>query len=78
VYDPVFNLGLLYLKESTLKQERGNTPNNARAAQWLEKANEISPNNVNCLHALQLVYAQAGNQDQIEKVNNKLKQITNQ
>jgi tetratricopeptide (TPR) repeat protein len=78
VYDPAFNLGLLYLKEGTLKQEKGNTPNNARAAQWLEKANEISPNNVNCLHVLQLVYAQLGNQDQINKVNNKLKQLTNQ
>src|SRR6202012_469871 len=48
-YDPIFNLGLLYFKESTIKQERGSTPNNTRAAQWLEKANEISPNNVNCL-----------------------------
>jgi len=77
-YDPIFNLGLLYFKESAVKQERGNTPNNTRAAQWLEKANEISPNNTNCLQLLQLVYAQAGNQEQINKVNNKLKQLTNQ
>lgn len=78
VYDPVFNLGLLYLREGTIKKERGNTPNNSRAAQWLEKANEISPNNVNCLQMLQVVYAQLGNEDQINKVNNKLKQLTNQ
>jgi len=77
-YDPIFNLGLLYFKESAKKQERGNTPNNARAAQWLEKANEISPNNKNCLQILQQVYTQAGNQDEINKVNNKLKQLTNQ
>ncbi|MDP9078742.1 MAG: hypothetical protein M3O71_15025 [Bacteroidota bacterium] len=78
VYDPVFNLGLLYLREGAIKKEKGNTPDNTRAAQWLEKANEISPNNINCLQVLQVVYAQLGNQDQINKVNNKLKQLTNQ
>jgi tetratricopeptide (TPR) repeat protein len=78
LYDPIFNLGLLYLKESARKKEKGNTPDNTRAAQWLEKANEISPNNVDCLQVLQIVYAQSGNQDQINKVNNKLKQLTNQ
>ncbi|WP_428331351.1 tetratricopeptide repeat protein [Mucilaginibacter sp.] len=77
-YDPIFNLGLLYFKESEVKKERGNSPNKTRAAQWLEKANEISPNDANCLHLLQLLYAQAGNQDQYNKVNNKLKQLTNQ
>ena len=77
-YDPIFNLGLLYFKESAKKQERGDTPNTERAAQWLEKANEISPNNKNCLQVLQMVYAQTGNQDEINKVNNKLKQLTNQ
>ncbi len=78
LYEPVFNLGLLYLKESESKKESGNTPNTARAAQWLEKANEISPNDVNCLKALQAVYAQTGNQNQINRVNNQLKQLTNQ
>jgi tetratricopeptide (TPR) repeat protein len=77
-YEPIFNLGLLYLKEGAKKQERGNTPNNTRAAEWLEKANEISPNNSNCLQALQLVYTQTGNEEEINKVNNKLKQLTNQ
>ncbi|MDB4923727.1 hypothetical protein [Mucilaginibacter sp.] len=78
LYDPIFNLGLLYLKESVTKQEKGNNPDNTRAAQWLEKANEISPNNADCLHVLQLAYTQAGNQDQINRINNKLKQLTNQ
>ncbi|WP_094570966.1 tetratricopeptide repeat protein [Mucilaginibacter xinganensis] len=77
-YDPIYNLGLLYLKESVIKQEKGDSPDNSRAAQWLEKANEISPNNANCLKALQLVYAQSGNEDQINRINNKLKQLTNQ
>jgi tetratricopeptide (TPR) repeat protein len=77
-YDPIFNLGLLYFKQSQLKQEKDNVQNQARAAQWLEKANEISPNDVKCLQVLQLVYAQTENQNQINKVNNKLKQLTNQ
>lgn len=77
-YDPIFNLGVLYLKEGAKKQERGNTPDNERAAQWLEKANEISPNNANCLQMLQLVYTQAGNEEQTNRINNKLKQLTNQ
>ncbi|MGN6397154.1 MAG: tetratricopeptide repeat protein [Mucilaginibacter sp.] len=77
-YDPIFNLGLLYLKEAAKKQERGNTPDNKRAAQWLEKANEISPNNTNCLQMLQLAYAQAGDSEETDRVTNKLKQITNQ
>jgi tetratricopeptide (TPR) repeat protein len=77
-YDPIFNLGLLYFKQSQLKKEKDNAQNEARAAQWLEKANEISPNDVKCLQVLQLVYAQIGDQNQINKVNNKLKQLTNQ
>lgn len=78
VYDPAFNLGLLYLRESSVKKEPADTADITRAAQWLEKANEIQPNNANCLRALQLVYAQSGNQEQLNEVNNKLKQITNQ
>ncbi|WP_183559404.1 tetratricopeptide repeat protein [Mucilaginibacter sp. SP1R1] len=74
-YDPVFNLGLLYLKQSAAKQ--GSSEDIGRAVQWLEKAYEISPNNVQGLKALQLVYAKTNNKDQLDKVNNKLKQITN-
>ena len=50
----------------------------AYAQQWIEKANEISPNDVNCLEVLKMVYAKTGNTDQSEKINNKLKQLTNQ
>jgi len=77
-YDPVFNLGLLYFKESIKKQEKGDGPDNLRAAEWLNKANDIAPNNINCLEVLQQVYAQAGNETQINRINNKLKQLTNQ
>lgn len=75
-YDPVFNLGLLYLKESTLKRDK-EADNLQRAAQWLEKANEISPYETKCLNLLQLVYTKSNNTEQLNKVNNKLKQLTN-
>jgi tetratricopeptide (TPR) repeat protein len=77
-YDPIFNLGLLYFKQSQLKQERERPENEARAKQWLERASEISPNDINCLQVLKMVYAQTGDQNQISKINNKLKQLTNQ
>jgi hypothetical protein len=76
-YEPAFNLGLLYLKQSTTGQGSGSQENLGRAIQWLEKAYEISPNNVQGLKVLQLVYAKTNNKDQLDKVNNKLKQITN-
>ncbi len=76
-FDPIFNLGLLYFKQSEIKQERSKEQNLARAVQWLEKANEISPNDVNCLQVLQLAYTGTGNEDQIKRIENKLKQLTN-
>jgi tetratricopeptide (TPR) repeat protein len=75
-YDPVFNLGLLYFRQSQQKSQNS-SQNSTLAAQWLEKANEISPNDVKCLKVLQLIYAQNGNQTQIDKINNKLKQLIN-
>jgi len=75
-YDPVFNLGLLYLKQSALKHDT-NKKNITYAAQWLEKANEISPNDVKCLQLLQIVYAQNGNDNQLKIINSKLKNLTN-
>jgi tetratricopeptide (TPR) repeat protein len=76
-YDPIFNLGLLYLKQGERRKEKG-TADIARSAQWLEKANEISPNDIKCLQVLRLVYAKTGNHDQENQVNSKLKQLTNQ
>jgi len=76
-YAPIFNLGLLYLRQSKLSEDKDKTQDESRAAQWLERANEISPNEANCLQVLKLVYQQQGNQNQINKINNKLKQLTN-
>lgn len=77
VYDPVYNLGILYFKMGILKHSEDSSKDIARAGQWLEKANEISPNDVKCLQLLQLVYTKTGNQDQIDKINTKLKLLTN-
>jgi tetratricopeptide (TPR) repeat protein len=77
-FDPIFNLGLLYLKQAELKGEKAASPNTYRALQWLEKANEISPNDTRCLQMLQLAYIKTGNTTQINRINNKLKQLTNQ
>lgn len=77
MYEPVYNLGVLYFRESITKHDKDNK-NLARAGQWLEKANEISPSDVRCLQLLQMVYAKAGNQDQLDKTTNKLKLLTNQ
>ncbi|MCC8426042.1 lipopolysaccharide assembly protein LapB [Mucilaginibacter sp. UR6-11] len=77
-FEPIFNLGLLYLKKSALKQGSEADKNLAYAQKWMEKASEISPNDTNCLEVLQLIYKKTGNKDQTEKINNKLKQLTNQ
>jgi tetratricopeptide (TPR) repeat protein len=75
-YDPTFNLGLLYLKKSV--QAGGSERNNImHATTWLEKAYEIAPNNINCLEVLRLLYKQTENRTQLDKINNKLKQLTN-
>ncbi len=77
-YDPAFNLGLLYLKQSALSKHEGESGRNlGMAVQWLEKANEIAPNNIKGLEALKLVYATTNNKDQLDRINNKLKQLTN-
>ena len=78
IYDPVYNLGILYFKTGILKHGEDSVKDLTRAGQWLEKANEISPNDVKCLQLLQMVYAKTGNQDQIDKINAKLKLLTNQ
>ena len=77
VYDPIFNLGLLYFKESLIFPSE-KIKNINLAAAMLEKANEISPNDIRALQVLQLVYAQTQNKKQLIRVNNKLKQLNNQ
>lgn len=78
LYEPVYNLGILYFKTGLLKHGEDSTKDISRAGQWLEKANEISPNDVKCLQLLQMVYTKTGNEDQADKINAKLKLLTNQ
>ncbi len=78
LYDPVYNLGILYFREGISKHGDNSRDDVARAGQWLEKANEMAPNDVKCLQLLQMVYTKAGNQEQIDKINSKLKLLTNQ
>ncbi|WP_462265526.1 tetratricopeptide repeat protein [Mucilaginibacter sp.] len=74
-YAPVFNLGLLYLKQSIIKPQSGGLENINRAAQWLEKASEISPKDTRCLQLLQVIYAKTGNNEQLNTTNEKLHQL---
>lgn len=76
-YEPVYNLGLLYFKES-LKPSEEKVNKSRLAADYLEKANEILPNDIKTLQLLQLIYTNNQNKSQLIKVNNKLKQLTNQ
>ena len=77
-YEPIFNLGLLFLKKSEFNLKKDNKQDLFQAKQWLEKANEIIPNDVKCLTALQMVYTKTGNQVDLQNINYKLKQINNQ
>jgi tetratricopeptide (TPR) repeat protein len=77
-YESIFNLGLLYLKKSAANNGTDKDKNLTFSQQWLERANEMSPNDVKCLEVLKLVYAQTGNKELISLIDNKLKQITNQ
>ena len=76
-YDPVFNLGLLYMKQAAGKKGEEGNPSLTRAAQWLQKAYEMAPKNVNTLKLLQLIYAKNGNDIQLSNINSKLQQLTN-
>jgi tetratricopeptide (TPR) repeat protein len=78
-YSPTFNLGLLYLKQAALSKKRDNTywANIDRSRNMLEKASEMNPNSEECLKSLQMLYLQTGNEIQLKKVQNKLKQLTN-
>jgi tetratricopeptide (TPR) repeat protein len=75
-YEPVFNLGLLYFKKSVQKNNN-NDKNITSAILWLEKANEMVPQDKKCLELLQLAYTKTGNQNQLDRVSNKLEQLTN-
>ncbi|MGN6181716.1 MAG: tetratricopeptide repeat protein [Mucilaginibacter sp.] len=77
-YEPVLNLGLLYLKIGLVRSEKGSGQHMNEAVTYLEKADEISPNEINGLKALQLAYTCTQNNNGLLNVNDKLKQLTNQ
>ena len=67
-------LGLLYLKAyiaDPTDQERQN-----KAQEYLLKANQIQPSEVNTLKSLAVLYSQSGDIIQLERVNNILNQLT--
>ena len=76
-HDPIYNLGLLYYKQSKIKKDNENVQNVALAEQWLEKANEIVPNDIKCLQVLQWVYTDTGNLNKRDNINNQLKLLIN-
>ncbi len=77
-YEPVLNLGLLYLKMGMVKSEKESGAHINKAVTYLEKADEISPNELKGLKALQLAYSVTKNNSGLMNVNDKLKQLTNQ
>ena len=67
-------LGLLYLKEYMADPDNADVQN--KAQEHLLKANQIQPSEVNTLKSLAVLYEQAGNVIQQERVNNILNQLT--
>lgn len=67
-------LGLLYLKEYITNPMDEQAQSNAQ--EYLLKANQIQPSEVNTLKSLAMLYKQAGNVVQQERVNNILNQLT--
>ncbi len=78
-YMPVFNLGLLYFKKALINKYNSHEyeANITNSKIYLEKANEMDPNTEKCLKALQLLYLQTENSNQLKKINTKLNQLTN-
>ncbi|RYE30951.1 MAG: hypothetical protein EOP42_11345 [Sphingobacteriaceae bacterium] len=75
-YDPVFNLGILYMKKELDNPERSATKYNT-AINLLEKANELNPNDPDFLQTLKLIYDKTGNTEQSNKISTQLNQIIN-
>jgi len=67
-------LGLLYLKEYLADPDNREKQN--KAQEYLLKANQIKPSEVNTLKSLAVLYDRSGNVLQLERVNNILNQLT--
>lgn len=75
-YDPVFNIGIIYMKKG-LATEDLTSPNYVLARRYLEKANELNPNDPQFLQTLKLLYDKTGDIEQANKINTQLNQIIN-
>lgn len=73
-YDANYALGLLYLNSFLINTKDDNAM--FQAKQHLIKANEINPNDIKALRALAILYSETGNMLQLEKINNKLNELT--
>ena len=73
-FDGNFELGLLYLKEYMAEPKDADKQN--KALEYLLKANQIRPSEVNALKSLAVLYDKSGNIIQLERVNNILNQLT--
>lgn len=67
-----FELGLLYLKE--YMQQANSTEKRNKAQEYLLKANQIKPSEINTLRSLAVLYDKSGDIVQLERVNNILNQ----
>ncbi len=75
-YDPVFNLGILYMKKGLADQSLPLEKYDL-ARTYLEKANELNPNDPEFLQTLKLLYDKTGNIKQSNKITKQLNQIIN-
>ncbi len=75
-YDPVFNIGVLYMKEGLNDQKTSEDKFN-QAQYYLEKADDMNPNDPDFLQTLKLLYDKTGNVAQSTKINTQLNQIIN-
>ncbi|MGK6352716.1 tetratricopeptide repeat protein [Parapedobacter sp. DT-150] len=73
-FDGNLELGLLYLREYIASPENQDKQN--KAQEYLLKANQIRPSEVNTLKSLAVLYDQSGDIIQLERVNNILNQLT--
>jgi len=72
-YDANYALGLLYLTSYVKKQDKKQFI--YTALQHLSKANEIDPNQLKTLQSLAILYQYAGDEVQLQRVNNKINQL---
>lgn len=76
-YESNLALGLIYLKEFLGASDNDNEDAQMYAQNYLLKANEIKPYEINALKSLALYYERAEDETQLDRVNLLLNQLTN-